>query len=330
MLIAIAGGVAFWQLVYRPYQAIAKQKEIIIKPGDGSAEVARLLVKEGVVRPGPWFLLYVLLTGKERDLRAGRYLVSPAMNIPQLVEIISSGRAESEDTILTIPEGFNLWEIDRQLTEQGLIKAGEFVDQAQGQEGYLFPDTYRLKNQKKQGQELVAELIVKMRENFREKAGEVTAVQLIVASLLEKEVRTAEDMTLVAGIINERLKRNMFLQIDASVAYGACLEQSSKSNLENQKTETFQKLDQEALYPEECNVTQVNLIKWLKIDTPYNTYLRLGLPPGPISNPGQRALEAARHPQSSEYLYYLSRRVDGQTIFSRTAGEHEKNRQQYR
>ncbi|MDP3697075.1 MAG: endolytic transglycosylase MltG, partial [Candidatus Taylorbacteria bacterium] len=136
--------------------------------------------------------------------------------------------------------------------------------------------------------------------------------QLIIASMLEKEVREPQDMALVAGIIYKRLELGMLLQIDAAVTYGACLERAR-----NQSIYGF------------CDVSQIGVANFLDIDSPYNLYLRSGLPAGPISNPGEEAIKAALNPEKSDYLFYLSAKSDGRTIFSRTAAEHERNRVKY-
>lgn len=284
-------------------------REFVVKEGEGSSKVARLLAEENLINSRYLFMFYLISTGREKDLRAGRYLLSAGMSMVKITRMLVEGRAESDDLEVTIPEGFNVWEIDQRLTEQKLIKAGDFFTRFHDQEGRLFPDTYRLKNQ---NGEIITALVAKMEENFEKKAGSVTKEQLIMASLLEKEVQKSEEMALVAGIIYKRLELGMLLQIDASVAYGACLEE----------------FKEESLKFKSCDVSQVNLIKWIKIDGSYNAYTRAGLPVGPISNPGVRALEAVRYPQTSDYLYYLTA-TDGRTVFSKTAEEHERNRKRY-
>lgn len=336
LVICIAGllalvVVAAWLVYIPPGASDSPPREFVIQEGDGLSKVARLLAEENLVRSRYPFLLYAVAVGEEKGLQAGKYLLSENMSMAEVVRILSEGLAEHDDLVVTIPEGFNAWEIDQRLAETGLIKAGDFFAKAQALEGQLFPDTYRLKKNQEsgvmnQGEELIKELLGKMRENFEEKAGKISREQLIVASMLEKEVQKQEDMALVAGIIYRRLELGMLLQIDASVAYGACLQQMQSDNA---KLKNFRKdLENEAFLSWGCDVTEVNLIKWIKIDGPYNTYMRSGLPVGPISNPGYKAINAALLPQSSDYLYYLSAR-DGQTVFSKTAGEHERNRAKY-
>lgn len=325
-LLAIAVIVLFALVVvltYLPLDSKAKQKtEFKINPGDGSAKVARLLAEQGLVRSRYLFIGYTLLTGKERNFKAGRYLISPSMSIPEIAKLFSKGKAEPEGVLVTIPEGSNSWEITKILKKTLIFRyldVGEF----QKNEGYLFPDTYWFeKNETEEG------IIEKMRKNFEDKAGSLKTLNtkykipdtIIVASLLEKEVRTEEDMRLVTGIIYKRLELGMPLQIDATVAYGVCLLlQQTNTNVDMSKYRNIPT----------CDVTQVNLIENIKIDSPYNTYTRKGLPAGPISNPGLKAIKAALNPTESDYLYYLSTRDAGQTIFSKTAEEHQRNRAKY-
>lgn len=336
LVLAVTTALFVWLgvIIFVPLQGGSQEKiEFVIASGDGSAKTARLLAEKELIRSRYVFLGYAIFTGKEKSFQAGRYLLSPSMNIPRIVGIFSRGLAESDDVEVTIPEGFNIWEIDRRLAESGLIKTGEFFGLAGQHEGRLFPDTYQLKNQnaKIKGQnlesDLIAELLQKMRENFEVKTDKVfknlseekKKEVIIVASLLEKEVTDPKDMALVAGIIYKRLKLDMKLQIDASVAYGACRKEWEKESLNISK---FKNINI-------CDVSQVNLIENIKIDSPYNTYTRAGLPPGAISNPGLAAINAALRPLASDYLYYLSAREDGRTIFSKTAAEHERNRAKY-
>lgn len=297
-------------LVFLPLDRSAdKPLEFVVQKGDGSAKVARLLDEQGLVRNRYLFIGYTLLVGKEKDFKAGRYLISSAMSIPKIVEIFSEGRAEPEGIKVTIPEGLNSGEIVAVL---GKNFKGLKISDFQKNEGYLFPDTYWFDDE-----ENGEEIIKKMADNFNIKTKELVPKisvsklyeAVVVASMLEKEVRKPEDMALVAGIIYKRLELGMLLQIDATVAYGVCL---------------LKWLNQKA-----CDVSQVNLIENIKIDSQYNTYTRKELPSGPISNPGLKALSAALNPVASDYLYYLTAKEDGRTIFSKTAEEHARNRVKY-
>ncbi len=297
---------------YLPPGSMGDKVEFRIVQGDGSAKVARLLAEQGLVRSRYLFIGYTILTGKEKDFKAGRYLLSKSMNIPEVVRIFSEGKAEPEGILVTIPEGLNSGEI------VGLLRKnfeGLKISGFQKNEGYLFPDTYYLENQKSkiEDQNKGAEEIIikKLKDNFAEKTEglKVTLQTTIIASILEKEVRTEEDMRLVAGIIYKRLKLGMPLQIDAAVAYGICLPKW--------------------LNGKACDVAQANLVEGIKADSSYNTYIRKGLPPTPVSNPGLKAINAALNPVASDYLYYLSTKDDGRTIFSKTAEEHTRNRTKY-
>ncbi len=294
-----------WILVetYRPLTSNAGSKiEFAINQGDRSAKTARLLAEQGIVRSRYLFIGYTLLVGKEKKFKAGKYLLSKSMSIPEIVRIFSEGKAQPDGVLVTVPEGSNAWEIVKILESKfkGLKVSGLLAH-----EGYLFPDTYWFR-----GDENEDEIVKKMKDNFDEKTKNYKLNEaMIIASILEKEVKTEEDMKLVAGIIYKRLELGMLLQIDATVAYGTCLFQ-----WRNDKS---------------CDVTQANLVDNIPRDSEYNTYMRKGLPAGPISNPGLKALNAALNPAVSSYLYYLSSKDDNRTIFSKTAEEHQRNRARY-
>ena len=310
-----------------------EKTEFIIEKGQSLGTTARMLAERDLIYSRHLFVAYAILTGNEKKFKAGRYKILSPVSTRQLVEIFSQGRAEPEDLEVTIPEGTNIADIDKILASAGLIKAEELLAAALKEEGYLFPDTYRfgksqigkfeIRNSKfetnsnarnlKQG---VEEIIRKMEENFKRKTDGIfrdldslkRKETVIIASILEKEVQTEQDMRLAAGIMNKRLELGVPLQVDATVAYGVCY--------------------QEFLRGRYCDVSQANIVDNLKVDSVYNTYVRKGLPVGPISNPGLVAVRSALNPQPSDYLYYLSAR-DGTTIFSKTAVEHERARAKY-
>lgn len=340
---AILVAVVFISLIsivaYFIYTPVAKgdlsSVEINIESGNGLKIVAQKLYDHGLIRSELLFVFYVKARGYDDDLKAGRYLFSKSTNIPTIALLIVSGGAETEDIEITIPEGLNIWEIDQKLVQAGLILEGEFSSKYYQEEGYLFPDTYRLKkilNPKSEilNPDLVQELREKMRENFKSKTEELLSVLggsasggknlstekqkevIIIASILEKEAKTEEDMRLIAGIIQNRLSIGMPLEVDASVVYGACIREARKTN-----------------YAKNCYVTFQGPAVEIKTDSPYNAYMWKGLPIGPISNPGLKAIEAALNPQFSDYLFYLSTRDGSQIIYSKTSTEHTANRRRY-
>ncbi len=287
--------------------------EFKIKKGESLGAVAHDLADRRLVVSRYLFVAYAIFTGQERKFKAGQYVIPPHASIKKLVDIFAGGEGESEDITVTIPEGTNLADVGKTLSESGLpVKTEDFLGpDVLKLEGYLFPDTYRFKPESGAG-----EIAGAMKDNFDEKVRRAHPTVLeprlqraiIIASILEKEVKNARDMKLVAGIIEKRLSKNMLLQIDATVTYGVCYPKFSAGQY--------------------CDVSMANIVDNLSIETPYNTYKKTGLPAAPISNPGLVAIEAALNPEKSDYLYYLSAR-DGTTIFSKTAAEHEKARNKY-
>lgn len=322
----VAAGVFLgWMLPAIIQSPLNASKEVIIKEGEGAYAIADILKKEGVIENKFVFIAYTIITGNEKKLQAGRYLFKPGVTVPDIMNSVSSGLAEIDDIIVTIPEGFNVWEIDKRLADFGLIVKGEFAKKYQSQEGEFFPDTYRFN---KQG-ETVDTIAQKMKNHLNLKFKEFSLVfsslvlrdTLTRASILEKEARREEDMRLVAGVIKNRLAKKMPLEIDATVAYGACLR-----NIEIPARPASGSKYRNYRY---CDVSQIGVGAEIKIDSPYNSYKRAGLPPGPIANPGIQAIQAVLNPQKSDYLFYLSTRDGSRMIFSKTAAEHAANRRKY-
>jgi len=290
-------------------------REFTVQPGWGTARIAGELASAGLIRSAVAFTAYTRFAGLGASLQAGTYELSRGMTPVAIARRLASGEALSTDTELTIPEGMNAWEIDELLQTKKLIVPGSFARTWQEAEGTLFPETYRIPREvASAGAEFANARRIGdiLRAEYDRRAGGYTREQVIIASMLEKEAKTPEDMALVAGIIAKRRDIGMLLQIDATVAYGWCLRRwlpmSSTAN---------------------CDVTQAPIATEIKVDGPYNTYTRAGLPDGPISNPGARALEAAKNPKASDYLYYLSTRDGSDIIFSKTLDEHLQNRAKY-
>jgi len=224
------------------------------------------------------------------------------------------------DVSVTIPEGFSIRLIDERLSNEGVIKKGSLIAFSQepsmwpsswktkwwyqiarerkSLEGFLFPDTYRFFFGRES--QYVAEIMV---NNFEKKTSSYLISStsqekyeiVILASILEKEVRTAQEMSEVAGIFRNRLKIGMPLQSDATFRYVAPSQRNRLSAEEVRKK------------------------------SPYNTYQIIGYPPTPISNPGLNALKAALNPSETEYFYFLTDQ-SGKPYYARTLEEHILNR----
>jgi UPF0755 protein len=205
---------------------------------------------------------------------------------------------------MVIPEGFTVEQIGELFESEGIFNADDFISVAEEHEGYLFPDTYRF------FRNVAPEEVVKqMRGVFDKKVVSVISEELIrqevslrdiviMASLIEKEVHNLTDQRIVSGILWKRLEIGMGLQVDATLLY-----------LNNNKNSDITAED-------------------LEIDSLYNTYKYRGLPPGPITNPGLGAIEAALYPTPSEYLYYLSDK-EGNTHYAENFEDHKLNKQRY-
>ena len=193
----------------------------------------------------------------------------------------------------------------RVLTEDEILMG---IPADQGLEGYLFPDTYRFRSDATSA--IVAEtMLLTLKRRLAENGiaiprnlifeGGLTLHEIItLASMVEREVRTPEDMKLVAGIFYTRMKIGMALQADSTVNYVTG------------KSDTAVSLEDS------------------RVDSPYNTYQNLGLPPGPISNPGMNAILAVLEPTDSDYLYFLTT-DDGDVVYAQTFDEHVANKYQY-
>lgn len=292
--------------------------QFTIVKGEGFREIGGALSRRNFIRSLSIFKAYALLVGRAQKFQPGVYELSPAMSVPEIVRLLTTGA--NGDVLVTIPEGSSLKDIDAMLSEKGVIRSGTLIALRPGAfalefpelagtpslEGLLFPDTYYFTL------DVSAESVARrMIENFMRKGMRLIEGEddwyrtLILASLLEREVATFADRQLVAGVLLKRIKLGMPLQVDATVSYAKCGGGYRGC--------------------EEIVATRGDLT----LDSPYNTYARRGFPPTPIASPGAHSLRAAAEPAASSYLYYLSARDTKETIFSRTLEEHNMNRAKY-
>ena len=272
--------------------------------GTSLATVASRLEEQKIIRSAFWLKSVVVLLGGAEKVHAGDYFFTEKEGVISVAKRIIEGDNRLVAFKVTIPEGSTVDEISRIFGKQfGRFDAKEFRRLAKGKEGYLFPDTYFfLPN-------VTAEQVLDMLEStFEERIAtlehEITLFKrplkdvIIMASLLEEEARTTQTRRAISGILWERLRIGMALQVDAVFPY-----------INGKNTYDLTMDD-------------------LAIDSPYNTYRYAGLPPGPISNPGLDSIRAAVTPIASPYLYYLSDR-EGNIYYSRTFEEHVEKKFKY-
>ncbi|MEW5946715.1 MAG: endolytic transglycosylase MltG [bacterium] len=285
-----------------------------VEPGQSAASVGEALQREGFIRSAFLFKLVIVARGKPGTIRAGRYRLSPFMSTRRIIEQLTSGAAEIPRVSVTVPEGFTAREIAARMDRAGLCRADRWMEIARAPElygvdththrlgtleGFLFPDTY-LFDAERPCEVYVQRMVDRFFEVFTEgharRASEkgFSLVEVVtLASMIEEEAKLDGERALIAGVLTNRLKKGMLLQCDATVQYAL---PARKKRL---------------------------LYKDLETDSPYNTYLHKGLPPGPICSPGARSLAAALEPAHTPYLYYVAR-ADGSHAFSATAPEHER------
>jgi len=293
-------GIFLFQGIYLPKaKGDLAKKDFLIEKGESIKEISLSLEKNGLIKSRFFFQIYILFKGKAPFLQAGQYELSRGMNIPEIASKFFQG--ETIKKKITIIEGWNLNQIGDYLGKKGVVSPSKFINYCQKNklEGYLFPDTYEIKPGEKLKnivQEMVdnfnRKLTFKLRKKIKEEKKTIPEI-ITMASLVEKEAKTSKDRKIIAGILWKRLEYNMPLQVDATINY--------------------LKRGNGRIYKKD-----------LDINSPYNTYKYLGLPPGPICNPGMESIMAAIYPEKSDYFYYLSGR-DGKIYFSRTLKEHNLN-----
>jgi UPF0755 protein len=321
-VLAIGGWVA-WQ-VYAPITPPANTS-LLLRPGFSTRRIAAELKKAGVIRSERVFWLWHVLHHR-RSLKAGEYLFEREATLPQVYGRIARGDIYFH--VVTIPEGYTIFDIAKTMEDAGLGPAGDFVQIAETQtnlisdmapqatslEGYLFPNTYQFTRTQSR-EEMAAAMVHQFRlvaqqiglgvsSNSSSTSSSNSDVSKIVtmASIVEKETAAPEERPMVASVYYNRLAQNMALDADPSVIYAELLAGTYTGALHHAD---------------------------MAVNSRYNTYRFPGLPPGPIGNPGRSSLEAALHPDESKFLYFVSD-GNGHHRFARSLEEHNKNVAAYR
>ncbi len=276
---------------------------ITILPGESLQEISESLSQENVVKFPLVLRAHVILLGGERQVMAGDYLLDRREGPADLAFRLVRGKFHIETVKLTFPEGWNVFQMADYLTNNLInFNRKAFLDLAKKEEGYLFPDTYFVSPAVK-----LDKLLLLMKNNFESKLSDISEIEnskhslkdiIIMASILEAEARTTESRRTIAGILWKRLSLGMPLQVDSTFTY-----------INGKDTYELTLED-------------------LQIDSPYNTYKYVGLPPGPIGNPGEDAIKAAVTPITTKYLYFLSSK-SGDMYYATTFEQHKKNKELY-
>jgi UPF0755 protein len=304
-----------------------------INKNEGAKTVGLNLSEAGLIKNKYYFYYQLWERKLGGKIQAGNYELSPNMKVQEIVDKIIKGEIKEAYQKLTIPEGFTnakiverMKKIDSDLAEEfgqivgckypaesdfSCLKLKEKYEFLKGipsgvdLEGYLFPDTYFI-----YPEDDAFKMVTKFLNNFQSKVDKqvLSGLEdqdkdlhqiLTLASIVEKEVRSAEDMKKVAGIFWKRVEDDYLLQSCATLAYILGEDKKQYSYEDTQ------------------------------VESPFNTYTHKGLPPGPVSNPGLRAIEASVDPEENDYYYFLSDPQTNQTIFSKTLEEHNLNKNKY-
>lgn len=286
----------FVRTIKRPLKT---DKSIVLTVNEGESFYYLLnkLSDNDEVRNINFIKIYLKLINKELDIKPGEYELSKEMSIGDIVDTLNTESTRNMSKF-TVPEGYNIDEIAKKLQEEGFCTTEQFIEAVKeyplpkfvksdenkryNLEGYLFPDTYII-NKESSPSEIIEIMISRFKEMWNTALSDTNKTInendiekiITVASMIEKEARLDKERPIIASVINNRINKNMKLQIDATVIYSLG--------------------------------KHVELVTYdhLKTKSPYNTYENYGLPIGPISNPGIESIKAALEPVSTDYLFYV-------------------------
>jgi UPF0755 protein len=317
------------------------QTFVLLHPGYSTRRIARELKSAGVIRSKTAFMVWHYFR-RRRSLKAGEYLFDKPANVIDIQKRLRRGDVYFHTVV--VPEGYTIFDIARAIEAAGLGPAEDFLRVARSDtalisdfaptahslEGYLFPETYEFTRMMTM-QDMAAAMVKQFRQVARQiglvpaqkvagapeesesqpAAAEIAPITveaydvqrtLILASIVEKETAVPEERPLVASVYNNRLTKKIALDADPSIIYAELLAGSYTGALHHAD---------------------------MQFKSPYNTYRYVGLPPGPIGNPGRSALEAAMHPAQTDFYYFVAD-AQGHHRFARTMEEHNRNVLAYR
>jgi UPF0755 protein len=313
-VLVLVAGLLGW-MVYGDRRYPAAPTTVDIAPGTSPDAIAQQLGQAGVVASPQLLLLYLRARQMTSNILAAEYDFPAHQSIADVGQRLATG-GHAAAVWITVPEGFTASQIAGRLEGHGLVDAGVFLDtvkrtdlifgtaRSRGLEGYLFPDTYLMPRHVSPNAIaalMTAQFMRELPSGYTQRARTLgfDLPQIVtIASMIEREAKVDVERPIIAGVIYNRLHRRMPLEIDATVEY-ALPQHKPQLSLHD-----------------------------LAVDSPYNTYKHVGLPPTPIANPGRRSLLAAFYPAKVDYLYYVYR-GHGRHQFSRTLQEQQEAERKY-
>lgn len=323
ILILGLGSIAGYILykINTPLSLDKTEKMFVIEKGETTKEIGHKLEEQNLISSSFYFETYIYYKKLEDKLQAGIYSLNPSMTPREIAQWFVSGKANQVK--VTFPEGWRATQIVKRLEEadvcdeEEFLKALETIDKSkfkeynfinqipegQNLEGFLFPDTYIFYKESKPTdviEKMLANFDKKLDETLRkeiEEQGKTIFEIIILASIIEREAKTHQEMSKIASVYWNRLEIGMKLDADPTIQY-------AKGSWDKLEVEDY------------------------KFDSSYNTYLHKGLPPGPICNPSLDAIKAAIYPDETDYLYFFHTE-DGKTFFSETKEEHDEKKGKY-
>lgn len=318
LLVVVLVGFGISAVFYVQLQPVGQATRVSVvdvPEGVSFSEVARLLHQRHLIKSERAFTWMGRLLNADRSIIPGEYEFHGGMGPATILSKMTKG--EVIQYVVTIPEGFSVNQIADVLEEKRLADREAFIQATEDRafirtlsvphqrlEGYLFPDTYHF-TRHMTPETMIKAMVSRWKQTvsgeYEARAKELGMPMhqvLTLASVIEKETARPRERPLISGVFHNRLRRNIPLQSDPTVIYDL-----------HQFDGDLRKED-------------------LSIESPYNTYVVVGLPPGPIANPGKAAIHAALYPASTDYLYFVSRN-DGSHAFSTTLAEHNQAVQKY-
>lgn len=310
-------GFSWWQSSSQAVSSDSQQVVFLILKGRAAAQIGEKLQQEGLIKNALAFKIYVQTTGQAKKIQSGEYRLSPSLTLVEVVNRLAKGPSE---LWVTIPEGLRREEIVEKVISDLQMKPTqantfrqEFLGLTEGNEGYLFPDTYLFPK------DVEAPVVVnKLKATFVQRTASLekdiddsrlTLNQIVtLASIIERETITDSERPIVAGLLLKRLDEDWPLQADASVQYAV-----ASNNCQGQV---------------KCEWWPILTFDDLQTNSSFNTYKFNDLPPAPIASPGLSSIKAAVNPQESAYWFYIHD-SEGNIHFAETIGEHNSNIRKY-